>query len=691
MLDDPEVKCNLIEQKVNYDTMIQDLQKFEADDSVRRILEEGEDLTKYKEDTEKKFIDAENEYIKIFSAQMESITKIRDEMLLCDKNLEDIEVTLINFGEAMNTILSNISMLKTNSEDIQVKLTNRRALDEYLGVFTNNVTVTKEFTDIISNMDITEKFDEYVKYIKILGEKLEFTSRKDLEDMPAIVEILPKLYQLRQRASSRIKKKMESIILENAETNDDMLFMKQKQLLSFKPLFQFLKTFSSDDANDILGMYVYNMSKRFYDKFNHMLKTTSKLMTQSSFSSETLVPATQKFFFKKSTSESSYFFTLGTREEVLNNIKAPPEVFEKSSYPIETLLRSMYQHIISCVSVETVVVISLFDDEQVVKDVFSKTLHAFSTFMNSTISKITDPVCIALLLKINIVQTEELNRYQCQYTLSEHFDFVYTKLAKRFEEIVDENINAIDQSDVKSQCESTHASAMTKRFCELINSLSIITFIPEASQTERQNDRGGVESKLIEFKKNTEENIRDISVSIIKHLEKCPKYLQPEDACIFFINNYFMIVSTSIDYESIIEIFQQQYSKYADDYIKLQLTLNFKRLIDIIDSSFTSLETQETPKVAVSVNELREIATDFKNNYQQRLENLIQLQIRRFNDFNNSKELATSLAKRLVLYWAKFHQVCNTAVKGTFPQWMSTMIQPNQIAFTVQPLIEELF
>ena len=106
--------------------------------------------------------------------------------------------------------------------------------------------------------------------------------------------------------------------------------------------------------------------------------------------------------------------------------------------------------------------------------------------------------------------------------------------------------------------------------------------------------------------------------------------------------------------------------------------------------AFTKLETREDPiQIDIGEAELKEIALDFKQTHVDKMKNIAESQIMKFDDFLNGREILKLVAKRLVLYWAKFDQLCRSAVKnGPAPPWFANLISTQQLVCNIRPMTE---
>ena len=80
---------------------------------------------------------------------------------------------------------------------------------------------------------------------------------------------------------------------------------------------------------------------------------------------------------------------------------------------------------------------------------------------------------------------------------------------------------------------------------------------------------------------------------------------------------------------------------------------------------------------------------DFKQTHVEKMKAISESQIMKFGDFLNGREILKLIAKRMVLYWAKFDQLCRSVVKsGPTPPWFSNIISTQQLVCNIRPMTE---
>lgn len=666
-------ELDITTKDVDFEEMEQDIQRFASEPSVRAVLEVGVDLQNYSAQIKKELDDVEAASIEDYLKQIPRVDALHEEILACDKTLEAMEDLLVTFKGSLGQLSTEISTLQTKSQEISMKLENRKSLDQFLGEYTHEIAITKDFTDAVTN---TEVGAGYVKIVVELGNKLKFSQRPDIKTTPAAVETRAKFEQLRGRAAEKIRKWMSQEITAIKENFPDDQLAIQNSLLRCQPLIKFIKEFEPSVAESVERYYVDALSRLYNEVYKYTCKSSLRKMAQISMSPETIVPTTQRSFFKKKVTlgESTLFFSLGERQKLLNDILAPPQVFEEGSFPIESLLRSVYQKLIDTVTAEHAFASYFFDDDNITANIFAETTRNLESFFDELLPRITDPICVILLLRIVTAEKDEMSRRRC-FKINTHLQTIAKKLSDRFHVICNNNISALEATDplifMENEQTAHHANAMTKRFSDFARSLSLL--LNDEVAEVMVPDLHGVSASVIDLLERTSKEFKTVELNVI-----------------FLINNYCAIIATlkTIEGCPLLELFEQKYVDCVEHFVDLQLSLNFKDLFEIVRKAFHKLDSPEPVKINVIEKELKEIALDFKDNHIDKVKKIAELQFHKFGDFNSAREILMQLAKRLVLYWAKFDQLCKSTIKGPIPPWLQNIVSPQQVVLNIRPITE---
>lgn len=753
---------SIAEQDVDFDEMEQDIEQFAQDPSVREVLSVGVDLQNYGSEIQRQLKVVENESIEDYLNQVPYMRQLHEEIEQTDQNLETIENSLSQFKDSLGQLSSDICTLQTRSQAITIKLTNRKNLEQHLGQYARDISLSRDFINQIVNGVVDHR---YALCLQQLNRKLELvkgfsnnTSSQNRRTTPiahsnyastyaAAKEIRAPLDCLRLKASENIRNWLVARINHLRDYYGTDQVAVQTDLLKSKYLFSFLKKNAPDIESSMREYYVAIISRIYLENFKVIAKMVYKRMDPISTMNEMIVPIIQKqsFFSTKQTlSNSTLFFELGeNRHRLLHDILSPPQPFgDDTHYPVEALVRSLYQTLIDTITAEIAFSKEFFEDPNIGMPIFSSTSRFMEGFITDLVNKINDPVTMVLFYRFSCAHKKEMNARKISL-LDVHFNSIQQKVTSRFRTLLSSNRNVVDNCSTDLfvgpvQSSSHLANIMTKRFAEFALSIAIVN-------DDNTDDL-------------TRQEIQMLSQSIIKMLEKIGKVLSDmakqknEDGdaieLIFLINNYYHIVSTlrlsfgsnannnsnpnvnspkasptksksipvladseknlpfsqkvrtmksSGDFlinnnvSVVLPVFEQYLNDASNTYIENLLKKHFSQLVNIVHEAFEKISNEQPKKVNFELSVLEEIANDFKSKHNNKMKSIIDSQLTKFGDYINGKEIMKQIAKRIAFYWAKFYQLCSIIPKkGQSPQWMSTMPTVGILVNEIQTITEKL-
>ncbi|OHT14436.1 Vps52 [Tritrichomonas foetus] len=664
-----------------FDEMEQDIENFAQDPSVREVLAVGVDLQNYGSEIAKQLKIVEGESIEDYLRQVPTANQLNTEIMQCDNALAEIEKSLSQFKGSLSQLSSDICTLQTRSQAITIKLNNRKNLETLLGQYARDISLSREFINQIVNGVVGPR---YVKWLNQLNHKLEIIKQDAFKSSAAAKETRIPLDRLRLKASDNVRKWLLSRIdhLRDHYGTDQVAV--QTELLKSKYLFKFLKNNSPDVEQTIREYYVAIMSRIYLENFKMLAKRVFRKMNPISISQEMIFPVVQKGFFssKRTISESTAFFEIRERHRILHEILSPPQPFGDDQYPVEAFMRSLYQTLIDTITAETVFASDFFDDPNIGMPIFSSTSRYMETFMTELIDKITDPIALIIFMRFAIVHQKEMVRRKISL-LDAHFKCIQQKIASKLKTILTANRAAFTQNSenpsnltifTENKATAHLANSLTKRFAEFALSISLVN--------NKDTD---------EF---TIQETQSLSQSMNQLLETISKSFSSEEMeLIFLINNYFHIVNTLRDVEEsvVLPIFDQYLNVTNMKFIELLLKNHFESLFSLVIDAFEKVDNDQPRKTNYNLSELEEIAVDFKARHTERIKSMIDTHLSKFGDFLNGKEIMKQIVKRLVIYWAKFYQLCTIVPKnGKSSQWISSLPTVGILVNEIQSITEKL-
>lgn len=718
----------LASHDVNFDEMEQDIQRFASNPAVRDVLEKGYDLQNYGSKIQTNLEEAEIDSINDFLKQVDYVKKLNGEINVCNQELKNMENLLEEFKNSLGQVSQDINMLQSQSSDITIKLNNRKKIEEYLSEFTSQINITKDFKEKVENGPVDPS---YVKLLKELSEKLQFIHKKEVRSYRAVKEASIPLDELRVKAANNIRKWIFSKVNELRDLygidRGELIFGEQggldipdklsiqNSMIRCRFLFKFLVENSPDVQLTSRKYYVDVVSRIYLEAFRNETKRIQSQMAQISMSTETLVPSftpQSRSIFSRflgtsdESANSSYsnllakqstlFFSLGDRLKLLDDILAPPQIFTLDSYPVEALLRSLYQTLIDSVTSEHTFASEFFLDDNIATDIFNPTTNELEIFVDRLLQRINDPVCVALLLRFAVAHKAEMEHRRV-FKIDQHLLAVQKRLSDRFIQIADVNKQALKNADPRQFVDkkvssanltdsstSHHANSMTKRFAEFAVSIILLNS-PE------------IEDLVIN-------QLNEISVDVVELLEKISReFGSQEMRYVLMINNLYLISSTiqqraqiqvqNIDSKPFLvsEFFRIKLADYTAYFVDLVIQINFPDLVDTVRRAFSQIESKDPPiQSGFTENQLKGIAIDFKETHIKKMMAISESMMLKFGNFLNGKMILQLIAKRIVLYWVKFDQLCHFLIKGS-PAWFANLISTQQLALDIKPMTDTFY
>jgi hypothetical protein len=663
---------NLTTQDVDFHQMEHDIERFASEPSVRSVLELGVDLQNYSSEIATNLETAESASIDDYLHQAPQVSRLKQEIKTCDVALEEMGTLLRQFKLSLGQLSSDIYALQTRSHDITVRLQNRKSLEHHLEEFTRELNIPNDLSDRIYN---TELGPSYIKVMSELSSKLNYISRKEVRPSLAAQETFVLLDRLRIRAADNIRRWIISRVSDFKLGGSDRLSM-QNLMIRCKPLFRFLKSHAPDVQQSSVEYYIDVVSRIFTEKYQRATANVTRKMSQVSMALETIVPSKNSTIKQVNSRELTLFFSLGERAKLLTDMFGAPPRFKGDSYPLEMLVRGLYQSLINHVTSEYAFTSEFFDDDNITLEIFTPTVHHLEQFLEELIGKVTDPICIALLLRfVHACKAEMERRYI--FKIDQHLTTIHQQFAERFRAIIALNKRGVEATDPRifmDNEETAHlANAMTRRFVEFAKSISVLIIDELADLMVPE--------------------LHLIAASVIDLLEKIAKgFRGPGMSNVFLINNYHLALTIlkPVHECMIVGLFELKLADCSAEYIEIEIETAFKKLAKMITRAFTRIELREEPKLkGIDESELKEIAVDFKTSHVEKIRKISELQMVRFGDFMNGKRIFGLLTKRIVLYWTKFEQLCRAVVRNKpQPQWFSLLLSTQQLVNDLRPFTD---
>lgn len=654
-----------------YKEMEQDISQFANVPFVAEVLKNGIDLSNFSQQIDSELTEMEIKSTNDYLDQLKNSKFIVEDIRACDSTLSIIEELLKKFHGTLSQLSTDISTLQAKSHDITIKLQNRKNLEENLGTFAKNVTLSQEFINTIVEGNVNE---EFMKCLDELHVKLQNIKDKKYSLTNAAQEVSLPLEKLRIKASNNIRVWITDRINEMKTLYGTEQINIQNKMLKHQSLITFIKLNSIEYEQPIRNYYSAVMSRIYVENFKELTKRVTSQMSNGSPVNETIINSNQTGFWKGSntTGESSSIFVLGDRTKLLNEVSAPPQAFGDGSCYVESLVRSLYQILIDAFTHEFNFTSNYFSNTNVASRIFSETTKFLETYMNGLLDSTNDPVSIVIMIiyiKANIDEMISRNIDK----INTHLNLIMNKLKERYNTIMNNNINAAKSVDVIQF--HTNSRIMVKKYSELVRSLTFF------------------------LSKNIDEiilpNFKTLCETVNTLLIKLSGTERTNEARFSFLNNsYYQIVLflNSAGGGPFLNDYIAKLERSQIDFVDAVLDTQFPSLFKTVNRAFATSDAGENPIVIdISEKELKDISIDFRDRHVERLKSVIDSLVTRYDDLDNIATISQNIAKRIVFIWARFEQLVKVNSKGgVMPQWWAQMTTPSQLVSNIRPLTKQL-
>lgn len=339
--------------------------------------------------------------------------------------LNKLESSLLNFKEKLSDINSDMKVLQTKSNEISVKLKNRKEFEEELFKLLDSIILAPDFLNDITNKGIDE---EFIEKIQKLDEKLIFFQTGELPESVAVEEIVPEMRKTLAKVCSKIYTYILDTFIMINKPNTNIQMIQQHVFLKNKALIAFVKKHAVVMYKELVSKYVGMMEKIYLNSSTKYTLELNKLIYDrhdkfSLISSEEL--------------NKDLFLLVNKRKGVLNDIEKADSIVpivaqrNKETFFYEEIFKSLNKFILDLITWEVVFFNDFFDlgiksSLPYLDTLFRNSINIIFDYMNKNlIQKCNDFFAISLMIIINfeqakLMETRKLNHldpYFGKYTI----------------------------------------------------------------------------------------------------------------------------------------------------------------------------------------------------------------------------------------------------------------------------------
>ena len=173
------------------------------DADVQKALKSGVDLREYSKQVEDELREVENESIRDYINEAGNIAALHNQIVGCDKLLENMENMLLSFRADLGSISSEIQSLQQQSVQMNIKLRNRQAIRGELTQFVDEMAVPEEM--IMTIMDSPVQEPAFLENLQNLEHKINFLKEQSFHDARSCLDVKDIVDKLKIRAICKIR------------------------------------------------------------------------------------------------------------------------------------------------------------------------------------------------------------------------------------------------------------------------------------------------------------------------------------------------------------------------------------------------------------------------------------------------------------------------------------------------------
>jgi vacuolar protein sorting-associated protein 52 len=465
---------------------------------------------------------AEVNAIQDYIAESDNLIALHGEIEQCDNVLEAIEGLLGKYASDLATISTDIRALQEQSQVMNTKLKNRRALQGGLSDFVERVAILPSLIHTI--MEAPPASIEFSAALTQLSSKLAFVSNDEgVRRSAAFRDVAPELERLRLAAVTRCRELLLDQIYGLRKPRAHIQ-SKQAVLLRHRAAASFLRSYGGDIYTEVRAAYAEKVSGKLLDIFRsywasmerveETIATAEDLLGAPEGSSATAAGVSSMFSnmlnfssgtsgglgggsnlgggggasgFGSSGSRSGMSnilsttrfsaFALGDRAAVLAAIDAPPLILheaeaENRRFPFEALFRSLSKLLMDTGSHEYLFCCDFWgeDGKFAYRDAFTPVTSFIQASLAAAVHEMHDPIAILLALRITREHSLLLARRGIP-ALDDHFDALNLQFWPRLKVILDAHLESLKQvvttENAGADFVATKVHVVTKRYAAL--------------------------------------------------------------------------------------------------------------------------------------------------------------------------------------------------------------------------------
>eukprot|EP01136_Pigoraptor_vietnamica_P026923 Opistho-1_new@82539 len=451
---------DLTTDDIDFDEVDGHIRENLEDDILKDALAKDVDLRVFAREIQADLRKVERASIQDYINEAGNIARLHAQIHVCDRVLQTMEEMLGAFQEDLGNISSEIQTLQDQSLSMNVKLKNRKIVQNRLSSFLEQIALSPELVASICDGEVN---DTYIDNLVTLSEKIAFVKQHSASRSLACEDVEPEYDKLLAKATDKVRDFLVSRIhaLRKPMANYQVA---QQNLIRFRYLNQFMMERNPQIAKEIRLSYVETTSKMYYSLCKQYMQNVLKLQVEEAPGKDDLLGVEEGlkkgFFSSKLTMKNSRAttFTLGDRGSVLSELDSAVIVpaaakQQQQKFAYESLFRCIHFVLVDNAASEAQFLRDFFycrssELQEIFDAIFQRTIQAYLKHAEETFVLCHDAIGMLLCMRI-------LNHYRGRLAkdkiscLDEYFDRVGSTLIwPRLRAVLEANSDSLRNADV---------------------------------------------------------------------------------------------------------------------------------------------------------------------------------------------------------------------------------------------------
>lgn len=725
MQQDAAAAVNL--EEIDFDELDDYLELFQQDGVIKEALAKGVDLRQYARQMDQELRAAEAESVAQYVLRAEDIVALHDEVQQCDNVLARMQEMLLGFQADLGGISDEIRHLQDESIGMNVRLRNRRAAEEQLQRYLENVALAPSLVAAIDDADVN---DAYLHALVALNGKLKYAAMREPDPAGSSFDLVPaqtaafrdvdaQLQKLKARAVARVREFLLAKVSEIKKPKTNVQMLQQNTLLPMKYLVTFLADNAPEVEEEFREVYAEAMSKTLTSVFKSYHVGLMKLYEEVAARTDLIAVEEQSlkglFTSRVNLTKRNDTFSMGDREKILDAASAPPLLLhvaqqENHKLPYEAIFRNVQQHLMNSATSEYLFLLDFFKasygDNQLLRSrdlflrVFAKTLSSCLENLENYLFTCYDAVGLLLMVRLTYAQRLVMEKRRIP-VLDSYFDRVTLLLWPRFKAVFDLNLMSVKTAKVKKLgAIDLHPHYVIRRYAEFAASVLSLSMYTQrganvddatAISSAQMHENGAGDMVL-----NNLVVLRDEILGLLARLAE--QHKNSKDRCVFLVNNYDLVLSLFQERRIISEEtsrFEELLAEQRERFVEEELQTWYAKLIQFVRQNEsltlgksgiagTSAAAGGSASADVDTAQIEKIVREFASTWKSGIEKMNGNIMKYFSNFRNGMEILKQVLTQLLLYYTRFVEIVKRSYGQRQPPFGSDIVTTQEILYEIK-------